>query len=208
MTGRAGTTGGVRRTFHLPDLGEGLVAGEIIAWRLAVGDRVDVDQAVVEVETEKTVVELPCPYRGVIVELHAAAGAVIPVGAPLVTVLVSEESDMDGPTEPDRPVPPPAAGQATTGGVLVGAGPDPHASMLTRRAAGRERETGAARPPVPPPTARAAAAPAVRRMARELGVELHRVAGTGPGGLVTRDDVLRAHAADGTAQLEPGDDDD
>ncbi|MEU4473626.1 biotin/lipoyl-containing protein [Micromonospora sp. NPDC023888] len=202
MNGQAGAAGGVPRTFHLPDLGEGLVSGEIIAWRLAVGDRVDVDQAVVEVETEKTVVELPCPYRGVIVELHAAPGAVIPVGAPLVTVLVSEETDLVEPTEPYRSASPP------TGGVLVGSGPDPHASMLTRRGAGPVRGTGATRQPAPPSTARAAAAPAVRRLARELGVELHRVSGTGPGGLVTRDDVLRAHSADRAEPSDPGDDDD
>ncbi|WP_433132902.1 biotin/lipoyl-containing protein [Micromonospora sp. CA-240977] len=205
MSGPAGVTGGVPRTFHLPDLGEGLVSGEIIAWRLAVGDRVDVDQAVVEVETEKTVVELPCPYRGVIVELHAAPGAVIPVGAPLVTVLVSEESDVVEPSEPYRSVSAPAAGQVTTGGVLVGSGLDPHASMLTRRAAGRERGTGATRQPAPPSTARAAASPAVRRLARELGVELHRVPGTGPGGLVTRDDVLRAHSTERAESSGPGD---
>ncbi|TBL33342.1 2-oxo acid dehydrogenase subunit E2, partial [Verrucosispora sp. SN26_14.1] len=74
------------QVFFLPDLGEGLAEAEIVQWRVAVGDVVTVDQTVVEVETAKAVVDVPCPYAGRVVALHGAEGEVRPVGQPLITV--------------------------------------------------------------------------------------------------------------------------
>ncbi|WP_342671946.1 biotin/lipoyl-containing protein, partial [Micromonospora rosaria] len=74
------------QVFLLPDLGEGLTEAEIVEWRVAVGDTVTVDQSVVEVETAKAVVDVPCPYAGRVVALHGAAGEVRPVGQPLITI--------------------------------------------------------------------------------------------------------------------------
>ncbi|GAB3936039.1 hypothetical protein GCM10027614_11900 [Micromonospora vulcania] len=109
----------VERTqvFLLPDLGEGLSEAEIVEWRVAVGDVVTVDQSVVEVETAKAVVDVPCPYAGRVVTLHGAAGEVRPVGQPLITI-----APLDGGDEP--------AGHATyreeeragSGNVLIGYG--------------------------------------------------------------------------------------
>ena len=84
---------GEERTFRLPDLGEGLTEAEIVAWRVAVGDLVGVDDVVVDVETAKATVEVPCPHAGRVVTLHGAAGATIEVGSPLITVAAPEAGD-------------------------------------------------------------------------------------------------------------------
>lgn len=112
------------RVFLLPDLGEGLTEAEIVEWRVAVGDTVTVDQTVVEVETAKAVVDVPCPYAGRVVALHGAPGEVRPVGQPLITIAA-----LDGaaPASGDGPEP---VGHATyreeeragSGNVLIGYG--------------------------------------------------------------------------------------
>ncbi|MBM0277866.1 2-oxo acid dehydrogenase subunit E2, partial [Micromonospora sp. STR1s_6] len=115
------------RVFLLPDLGEGLSEAEIVEWRVAVGDVVTVDQSVVEVETAKAVVDVPCPYAGRVVTLHGAAGEVRPVGQPLITI-----APLDGGDEP--------AGHATyreeeragSGNVLIGYGTG-HGGATRRR---------------------------------------------------------------------------
>ncbi|MET8255877.1 biotin/lipoyl-containing protein, partial [Micromonospora sp. NPDC005197] len=119
----------VERTqvFLLPDLGEGLSEAEIVEWRVAVGDIVTVDQSVVEVETAKAIVDVPCPYAGRVVTLHGAAGEVRPVGQPLITI-----APLDGGDEP--------AGHATyreeeragSGNVLIGYGTG-HGGATRRR---------------------------------------------------------------------------
>ena len=88
---------GIIKEFPLPDLGEGLTESEIVAWRVAVGDRVELNQIIADVETAKAVVELPSPYAGVITALHAAEGVTIDVGAPLFSCDTGEsivESDV------------------------------------------------------------------------------------------------------------------
>ena len=113
------TTVARTQVFLLPDLGEGLSEAEIVEWRVAVGDVVTVDQSVVEVETAKAVVDVPCPYAGRVVALHGAAGEVRPVGQPLITI-----APLDG-AAGDEP-----AGHATyreeeragSGNVLIGYG--------------------------------------------------------------------------------------
>ncbi|MEU8160082.1 dihydrolipoamide acetyltransferase family protein [Micromonospora parva] len=194
----------VERTqvFLLPDLGEGLSEAEIVEWRVAVGDIVTVDQSVVEVETAKAVVDVPCPYAGRVVTLHGAAGEVRPVGQPLITI-----APLDGGDEP--------AGHATyreeeragSGNVLIGYGTG-HGTTTRRRR--RPRLTVAPEPadtaptgavaggptgdPAPSPSA-LVISPIVRRLAREHGVDLGTVRGTGPGGVIRRADVEAALAA-------------
>lgn len=120
------------REFRLPDLGEGLTEAEIVAWHVAVGDQVAVDQVVCDVETAKATVEVPCPYAGVVVELHGGVGDVVDVGKPLISVGVGAASD-NGPhkvgTAPEEPADRArldaaknGAAKQTSGNVLVGYG--------------------------------------------------------------------------------------
>ncbi|MGW3785456.1 dihydrolipoamide acetyltransferase family protein [Micromonospora chokoriensis] len=202
----------VERTqvFLLPDLGEGLSEAEIVEWRVAVGDVVTVDQSVVEVETAKAVVDVPCPYAGRVVTLHGAAGEVRPVGQPLITI-----APLDGGDEP--------AGHATyreeeragSGNVLIGYGtghggatrrrrrprlvlaPEPTDVGLAdaaRAAVGVSAAVSAA-PADPRSPAALVISPIVRRLAREHGVDLGTVRGTGPGGVIRRADVEAALTA-------------
>ncbi|MFC8619155.1 dihydrolipoamide acetyltransferase family protein [Micromonospora purpureochromogenes] len=201
------------QVFLLPDLGEGLSEAEIVEWRVAVGDVVTVDQSVVEVETAKAVVDVPCPYAGRVVALHGAAGEVRPVGQPLITIA---PLDGDGGGEP--------AGHATyreeeragSGNVLIGYGTG-HAGAGRRRRRPRlalapEPTAGATdgknslepagaptdRAAGPTPTAALVISPIVRRLARERGVDLAAVRGTGTGGVIRRADVEAAAAAPAT----------
>ncbi|MYQ48093.1 2-oxo acid dehydrogenase subunit E2, partial [Streptomyces sp. SID4985] len=111
--------------FKLPDLGEGLTEAEIVRWLVAVGDVVAVDQPVVEVETAKAMVEVPCPYGGVVTARFGEEGTELPVGAPLITVAVGSDEPGGEPAGSAE-----AAGEES-GNVLVGYG--------TRASSGRRR---------------------------------------------------------------------
>ncbi|MEV0174373.1 dihydrolipoamide acetyltransferase family protein [Streptomyces sp. NPDC050803] len=172
--------------FKLPDLGEGLTEAEIVRWLVQVGDVVAVDQPVVEVETAKAMVDVPCPYAGVVTARFGEEGSELPVGAPLITVAVG--------------APAPGGETEGSGNVLVGYG--------TSEAPARRRRV---RPAQPSANGRAAAearevpegpvpviSPLVRRLAREHGLDLREMTGSGPDGLILRADVeyaLRAAAA-------------
>jgi 2-oxoisovalerate dehydrogenase E2 component (dihydrolipoyl transacylase) len=175
------------RVFAMPDLGEGLEEGEIVSWLVTEGDTVTLNQPLVEVETAKAVVEIPSPVAGVVAALHAAAGGTVAVGGALVTFSV-EGGDVDGSGEGD------GGGESFAGGAARS-----HGETST----GGQASTGSGRgaePPAalsPPPAAGTVSTPAVRRLARDLGVRIESVAGTGPGGRVTSEDVRRA--AGGTA---------
>jgi pyruvate/2-oxoglutarate dehydrogenase complex dihydrolipoamide acyltransferase (E2) component len=148
--------------FRLPDIGEGLTEAEIVRWLVEVGDPVELDQPLVEVETAKAIVELPSPAAGVVLHLGADPGDVVEVGEILVVVGASGE------TWPPEVAP------------IVGSLP-----------------TEAVTPPVRAPSAtpesrRPRVLPAARRRARELGVDLDGIEGSGPGGVVTIDDVENA----------------
>ncbi|MGH3258718.1 MAG: dihydrolipoamide acetyltransferase family protein [Streptosporangiaceae bacterium] len=198
------------KEFKLPDVGEGLTEADIVAWHVKPGDRVEVNQIIVEIETAKAVVELPSPWDGVVAQLLAEEGQTVDVGVPIIVVDTSTERAFGSP--PAQPAPPaPEPTPAQTGppertAVLVGYGVK--ASSTTRRArkvaAGRpetaEVPTGQQVPeePLQPPrqpavpAVRALAKPPVRRLAKDLGISLADLAGTGPGGSITRDDVNRA----------------
>jgi pyruvate dehydrogenase E2 component (dihydrolipoamide acetyltransferase) len=169
--------------FRLPDLGEGLTDAELVSWSVGIGDMVELNQTIAEVETAKAVVALPSPFSGKVVELLVQPGDTVPVGAPLIRV----RHDLDGPAATQN-------GAAETGRttVLVGYGPEGETASRRRRPG-----TAAVEPPASqtstglaePQSGRAAATPAARKLARELGVDLWYIAGSGPDGAVTVEDV-------------------
>jgi 2-oxoisovalerate dehydrogenase E2 component (dihydrolipoyl transacylase) len=173
--------------FLLPDLGEGLETAEIVSWRVQVGDRVEVDQIVVEVETAKAAVEVPVPFAGVVSALHGAEGATVAVGTPLISVT---DEPAAGFREPGV-VSAPAAAEGS-GNVLIGYGTG--SGTTTGRRPPRGRTATAPEPvrrhdgPVP------VISPLVRKQARDAGLDLAALAGSGPGGLVLRRDVAAAAA--------------
>ncbi|WP_210585359.1 dihydrolipoamide acetyltransferase family protein [Streptomyces sp. GESEQ-35] len=200
--------------FKLPDLGEGLTEAEIVRWLVEVGDVVAIDQPVVEVETAKAMVEVPCPYGGVVTARFGDEGAELPVGAPLLTVAVGAAVS-GGPAEgsgvgsgEDAREGSGERAQEGSGNVLVGYGTG--AAPARRRRVQPTARTAAA--PVTPEANDAGPvsgnghradgpvpviSPLVRRLARENGLDLRELTGSGPDGLILRADVeyaLRAAA--------------
>ena len=202
------------QTFLLPDLGEGLTEAEVVRWLVAVGDVVAVDAPVVEVETAKSIVEVPTPYAGVVEELHGVEGGTIDVGKPLITIGIPAENIGDLDAEPtaesrakpdaalaaergaglavvpggERVVEPAAAAyreeeKAGSGNVLIGYGTPEGTSS------GRRRKPRNHAQPAEPPAVPLVISPLVRRLARDAKVDLHKVAGSGAGGVITRRDV-------------------
>ncbi|MEW2575172.1 dihydrolipoamide acetyltransferase family protein [Streptomyces syringium] len=215
----------VVREFTLPDLGEGLTEAEVVRWLVQVGDVVAVDQPVVEVETAKAMVEVPCPYGGVVTARFGDEGTELPVGAPLLTVAVGDPAHAA--PDPASPAGPPATTESTeaegSGNVLVGYGTQAPAARRRRvrpQTGGPRTNPGpvgwapaqpspsTVTPPAPQPDASATTAvavisPLVRRLAREHGVDLRQVRGTGPDGLILRADVEgAARALEQRAQSE------
>ncbi|MGP0022938.1 MAG: dihydrolipoamide acetyltransferase family protein [Streptosporangiaceae bacterium] len=263
--------------FRLPDVGEGLTEADIVSWHVKPGDPVTVNQVIVEIETAKAVVELPCPFEGVVAELFVEEGQTVDVGTPIIAVDVAgaaapAQSSGAGATASARPVGatapraarpsggtaggsagtgqdgpgPEEAGAASAGEqrqpVLVGYGVKPGTTTRRRRktmavspAANPPAPAPAATPPAlapaasmttPAPTApapatvtpvksvpaamtvrahdgggRALAKPPVRKLARDLSVDLSELSGTGPQGSITRDDIQ--HAVEGRARIRP-----
>ena len=217
------------KVFPLPDTAEGLVDAEILAWHIQPGDEVKVNQIIVEIETAKAAVELPCPWAGVVTELHAQAGDTVNVGSPIVTIDV----DPGGAAAPVAvsAATPAAAEQNGQTAMLVGYGPKAgSAKRRPRKAApvpvapvapdepiapaaqAPTTETGVITPPVTAspvssvtpvvPDSPAAllepgglvplAKPPVRKLAKDLGIDLRTLTGSGRDGVITRDDVSRA----------------
>ena len=174
------------QVFLLPDLGEGLVEAELVSWLVAVGDLVHVDQPIAEVETAKSVVEVPSPYEGTVAKLHGAEGDTVAVGTPLITILAGADFSMPSnsalETEP-APQNPAAAG---SGNVLIGYG------TTGLDGAGRSRPPVRQNPLV--------ISPIVRKMAQDHGIALAGLHGSGADGLILKSDV---EAAMLTAANEP-----
>jgi pyruvate dehydrogenase E2 component (dihydrolipoamide acetyltransferase) len=261
------------KQFRLPDVGEGLTEAEIVSWKVKPGDTVRTNDIIVEIETAKSLVELPTPFAGVVTELLVSEGTTVDVGTPIISVDV-DPSGSAGPAEPaseggsHRAEEPPGAAEGATevqdapeegaiepgliggpapGGrtsVLVGYGPRTtsakrrprkanvdtfteegikpvrHGGFEIGRMVSQELAEAAERPPVEPHRAphvdlpghlghdekpyvhqRALAKPPVRKLAKDLGIDLASVPASGPGGVVTREDV-QAHAA-GVSEAEP-----
>ena len=173
--------------FLLPDLGEGLTEAEIVTWHVQTGDTVTVDQPIVEVETAKAMVEVPVPFAGRVTALHGQPGDVVAVGEPLLTVdtagRFAEPGVVTSPAGPDQ------AGES--GNVLIGYGTS---SGRRRRHRATTRSSGTSS--VPPPGGRPpVASPLIRQLARNAGLDLTTIRGSGRGGLITRQDVDAAISA-------------
>ncbi|WP_067797981.1 dihydrolipoamide acetyltransferase family protein [Actinomadura formosensis] len=223
------------KLFKLPDVGEGLTEAEIVKWHVQPGDTVEDGQTIVEIETAKAIVELPCPFDGVVAELLVTEGQTVDVGVPIISVdaaggggvatPVSEppaqaaalreegvptanEPGMMAPEEPPKRRP-----------VLVGYGvKEGTTKRRPRKAANGAAPAAPAVPAVPAPARPEAPAPRprpgdgglplakppVRKMAKDLGVDLATIAGTGPQGSITRDDVLAAQAAPQAPSVQAG----
>ncbi|TGN74687.1 2-oxo acid dehydrogenase subunit E2 [Streptomyces bauhiniae] len=197
------------REFKMPDVGEGLTEAEILKWYVQVGDTVTDGQVVCEVETAKAAVELPIPYDGVVRELRFAEGTTVDVGTAIIAVDVSGGAA----SEPAPAEPAPAADEAEPQGrtpVLVGYGvaasstkrrprKGPEVAVAAAQAVQAELNGHGAAAPAPAPVKeRPLAKPPVRKLAKDLGVDLARVTPSGPDGIITREDV---HAA--VAPAEP-----
>ncbi|WP_299270440.1 dihydrolipoamide acetyltransferase family protein [Halorientalis sp.] len=169
------------REFKLPDVGEGVAEGEIVQWLVEPGDPVSEDQPVAEVETDKAVVEVPSPVNGTVESLRAAAGEVVPVGDVIIVFEVAGETD-------DETVGTEAGSTDTAAANTVDEATGEPAGPSTNGESG----------------GRVFAAPSARRLARELGVDLAAVDGSGPGNRVTAADVrATAEEAADTADPEP-----
>lgn len=205
--------------FYLPDVGEGLTEAEIVSWKVKPGDVVDVNQVLVEIETAKSLVELPSPFAGTVGELLVPEGQTVEVGTAIVTiqsdgpsqltaptptlaqaamaneVFVTDDSEVDGAKD---------ANEEKSGSVLVGYGTGGHGPTRRRRpgaAAGGASKSA----PVPPPATETPKRPAlpimeslgviakppIRKLAKDLDVDLSKVEATGIAGEITRDDVVR-----------------
>ncbi|GAA1955716.1 dihydrolipoamide acetyltransferase family protein [Microbacterium deminutum] len=176
------------QTFLLPDVGEGLTEAEIVSWHVAPGDAVAVNDVLVEIETAKSLVELPSPFAGTVGELLVGEGDTVDVGAPIITI-ASSAGVQTGPatvgqSQHGEPAEAPTAGE---GAVLVGYGTGAHAQSRRRKPAVSAEERVEASVGV-------IAKPPIRKLARDLGVDLSHIVPSGAAGEVTRDDVVR-HAS-------------
>ena len=236
--------------FKLPDVGEGLTEAEIVTWKVKEGDTVAINDVVVEIETAKSLVELPSPYAGVVQRLMVSEGETVPVGTPIIAIGDALDAPLDTlpteqtgsaasaePAEQAAQTPPeidlsnPAASGGGEGESLVGRNKADRTAVRRARHAGTPASASAAATqrqlqgsfepgipspdvveqadepavpataaPVSPAAARTLAKPPVRKLAKDLGVDLTALTGSGPNGAVTRDDV---QAASGTSSAEP-----
>jgi pyruvate dehydrogenase E2 component (dihydrolipoamide acetyltransferase) len=207
--------------FKLPDLGENISSGDIVSVLVNEGDDIKVDQGVIEIETGKATVEVPSSMAGKVTKVYVKAGQTIPIGEPLIAVEAAAGVEAKATSKPAAPqaaapakpapqaAPKPAPAPAPKAppvqqAPVAEAAPPPmaHSGSNGGSPASSDEEdegTGVASP----------AGPSTRRLARELGVDLHRVAGTGPGGRITRDDIVSSvrqttSAAKAPAHAEPG----
>jgi 2-oxoisovalerate dehydrogenase E2 component (dihydrolipoyl transacylase) len=171
------------QTFVLPDVGEGLTEAEIVSWRVAAGDPVAVNDVIVEIETAKSLVELPSPFAGTVGELLVAEGDTVDVGAPIITIAAEVAADTSAGYS-EHGAPQTAAEPDDGGAVLVGYGTGGHVQSRRRKPAARPAGG----------TLGVVAKPPIRKLARDLGVDLTAVLPSGPAGEVTRDDVVK-HAS-------------
>jgi pyruvate dehydrogenase E2 component (dihydrolipoamide acetyltransferase) len=222
------------KQFKLPDVGEGLTEADIVRWLVQPGDKIDINQIIVEIETAKAVVELPSPYAGVVEDLLVPEGATADVGTPIISVQVGADGTAaaangtagpgiaesgQAPAPPAEISAPPAEGAVEPGiygspapkeerqAVLVGYG----VKLGATKRRPRKPAAGAPAPPADAVSAVTAAQdartgvlakPPVRKLAKDLGIDLAMLKGTGPSGSITRDDVQAAAAGQPYAEAE------
>jgi pyruvate dehydrogenase E2 component (dihydrolipoamide acetyltransferase) len=187
--------------YKLPDVGEGLTEAEIVAWKVKVGDVIAVNDVVVEIETAKSLVELPSPYAGEVSALLVAEGETVQVGTPIIAVGSPDlEIDLSNPAASGG-----GEGESLVGRNKAEGGVTRRARRVASGADAAQAQTQAAfepgpspvvevepGPAAPPAAARALAKPPVRKLAKDLGVDLATCAASGPHGTVTRADVEAA----------------
>lgn len=190
--------------FLLPDVGEGLEEAEIVEWKVSVGQQIAVNQIIVEIESSKSLVELPTPFAGTVLELLAPEGAVVRVGTAIIRIQHDEPEHVAGvESNSERTEMLVGSGPRSEEGRRRGRVPRSYGGHATSKAASAQTSASPTPPlptpapptPAPPtPTNSSAglASPPVRKLARELGVDLTGLIGTGPGGSVTREDVMAA----------------
>jgi 2-oxoisovalerate dehydrogenase E2 component (dihydrolipoyl transacylase) len=202
--------------FNLPDVGEGLTEAEIVSWKVAPGDKVSVNQVICEIETAKSIVELPCPFSGVVEELFAKEGDTVEVGKPIISVQAEGSILVAGPITTSIPVIPEsssthqavadiAASVASDENKpnLVGYGSSAHGGTRRKKAAGINSPAviPAAASSIPAPASAVVvsgasidviAKPPIRKLAKDLNVDLSKVSATGLAGEITREDVVNA----------------
>jgi pyruvate dehydrogenase E2 component (dihydrolipoamide acetyltransferase) len=197
--------------FNLPDVGEGLTEAEIVSWKVSAGDQVTVNQVICEIETAKSIVELPCPFAGTIEKLFAKEGDTVLVGSPIISVQAEGNILMAGPATSSIPtvtesntmheaVADVASSVASdeTKPNLVGYGSTGHGATRRKRSGAVAAASLASAVPTATseiPTALSGdviAKPPIRKLAKDLNVDLSKVAATGPAGEITREDVVNA----------------
>jgi pyruvate dehydrogenase E2 component (dihydrolipoamide acetyltransferase) len=186
----AAPAGGGKQVFNCPNLGEGIKSADVSSISVKVGDTIEANQTVMELETDKAVVELPCSIAGQITEVHVTPGTTVKPGSPLLTLT----SAASAPAEAAAPIPetpktspaPAAPAKSATPATPDRTGVEPKSPAAVAVA---PVATAAALVPANEKRAPAPAGPATRRLARKLGVDLYQTAGSGPGGRITMDDV-------------------
>ncbi len=204
------------RDFKLPDLGEGLEEGDIVAWRVEVGDTIELNDIVAEVETAKAVVEVPSPFAGKVVELIGEVGETLEVGSVFVRIDVdvaggevadeadpAADADADADAGADAPTSASALDADEEPQPLVGYGQGKAGVTRRRRRRGGAKEAAAGEASLQE-DAPVLAKPPVRKLAKDLGIDLSSLApGSGPDGIITRDDVRAAADGEPAAAPEP-----
>lgn len=191
------------KEFKLPDLGEGVETGDVVSVLVSEGDTIDVDQGVIELETDKALIEVPSEYAGTVASVNVSEGDSIPPGHVLITIDESDASD-NGDDSADESEPEPAPEQEE----------ESEETQEASQPAPKEEAPVEDSKPSPAPAAAPAtsdgtipAAPATRRFARELGVNLQGVPGSGPGGRIVKEDVqehVKGVMAGGGQAASPG----
>lgn len=178
--------------FLVPDVGEGLVEAEIVEWKVKVGDVVSLNQPLVDIETAKATVELPSPFAGTVVKLHGEVGDVMAVETPLITFELGGD---DGAPDVSSPVAAESSGEERREAVLVGYGvsnDDAPVTRTRRRGAPASSTSSGPTPHSPVAEFSPRSTPPVRLYAKQHGIDLSALSGSGRDGLITREDVDRA----------------
>ncbi|MDB5385453.1 MAG: aceF [Planctomycetaceae bacterium] len=183
----AASSAGGTQVFNCPNLGEGIKSADVSSISVKVGDTITANQNVMELETDKAVVELPCSIAGKITQVHVAPGAMVKPGSPLLTLTTAASAPVEAAApapEADKASSVPAAPAKPAPAARTAVEPTSPAAVAVAPVA-----TPAALVPANEKRAPAPAGPATRRLARQLGVDLYQIAGSGPGGRIVMDDV-------------------
>jgi pyruvate dehydrogenase E2 component (dihydrolipoamide acetyltransferase) len=181
------------KNIQLPELGEGVTEGELVKWLVKIGDKISPDQPVAEMMTDKATVEVPSPIAGIVKEIQKKEGDVIEVGAVMLVVETDGAATVSAPTA-TKPAPAPLTSPVAQPAMMT-------ATAATKSAAVQSSGGADVYPPVT--DARVLATPATRRLARESGVDLNQVRGTGVAGRVTREDVMGSGGAGAVSAGSP-----